>query len=231
MNSATYRQSSRFGSEKHTASDPDNRLLWRMNRRRLEAEALWDAIHASAGTLNLTMGGQPVVPPLADDEIASLRDKSHWVVSSNPAQHNRRGIYILVRRNFKFPMFEVFDTPITSVSCPTRDVTTVAPQALWGLNNKSVFRQAMHLAGRVVKEAGQDQTAQVDRAWRIALGRGPTVEESASALRLLTALEREPLKPLKDLPKTLDAVSPARGQALSKFCLVLFNLSEFAFID
>ena len=231
MNSAAYRQSSRFGGEQHTASDPDNRLLWRMNRRRLEAEALWDAIHASAGTLNLTMGGRPVVPPLADDEIASLRDKWHWVVSSDTAQHARRGIYILVRRNFKFPMFEVFDTPITSVSCPTRDVTTVAPQALWGLNNKSVFRQAMHLAGRVVKDAGQDQTAQVERAWRITLGRGPTAEESSSALRLLTALEREHPKPLKDLPKTLEAVSPARGQALSKFCLALFNLSEFSFVD
>ena len=86
-----------------------------------------------------------ILEMLAADEIASLRDKWHWVVSADPAQQTRRGIYILARRNFKFPMFEVFDTPVNSVSCPTRDVTTVAPQALWGLNNKSVFRQAMHL--------------------------------------------------------------------------------------
>ena len=231
MNTATYRQSSRYGSQQHLASDPENRLLWRMNRRRLEAEALWDAVHASAGTLNLEMGGRPVIPPLAGDEIASLRKRWQWVVSSDPAQHTRRGIYILVRRNFKFPMFEAFDTPVTSVSCPTRDVTTVAPQALWGLNNKSVFRQAIQLAGRVVNEAGQEQPAQVDRAWRIALGRAPSVEESETALRLLKMLERDDARPLPDAPKTLESVPPARAHALAKLCLSLFNLSEFAFVD
>jgi hypothetical protein len=231
MNSATYRQRSQYGSQRHLADDPNNRLLWRMNRRRLEAEALWDAVHASAGTLNLAMGGRPVVPPLAVDEIASLREKWHWVVSADPREHTRRGIYILVRRNFKFPMFDVFDAPINSVSCPTRDVTTVAPQALWGLNNKSVFRQAMHLAGRVVKEAGNDEAAQIDRAWRIALGRAPTADESASAVGLLQLLERAKDKPAGDLPKTLEAVPPGHAHALSKLCLTLFNLSEFVFVD
>lgn len=231
MNSATYQQASQYGSERNLALDPDNRLLWRMNRRRLEAEAIWDAVHASAGTLNLDMGGRPVMPPLAADEIAALRDQWHWVVSADPAQHTRRGMYILVRRNFRFPMFEVFDAPVNSVSCPTREVTTVAPQALWGLNNRSVFRQAMHLAGRVVKEAGADRAAQVDRAWRIALGRPPTGEESAAAVRLMGALEAQTVEPLHDCPKSLQAVPPARGHALSKLCLALFNLSEFAFID
>ena len=231
MNSSTYRQSSQFGTARHLADDSENRLLWRMNRRRLEAEALWDAVHATAGTINLAMGGRPVVPPLAGDEIASLREKWHWVVSSDPAQHTRRGIYILVRRNFKFPMFAVFDSPVTAVSCPTRDVTTVAPQALWGLNNKSVFRQAMHMAGRVAKEAGDDRTAQVDRAWRIALGRPPTADESTSGQKLLAVLERENVEPLEEAPKSLQDVPPARGQALAKLCLALFNLSEFAFVD
>ena len=231
MDSAVYRQSSQFGTDHHLAEDPDNRLLWRMNRRRLEAESLWDAVHSVAGTINLAMGGRPVVPPLADDEIASLREKWHWVVSADPAQHTRRGIYILVRRNFRFPMFEVFDAPVTAVSCPTRDVTTVAPQALWGLNNASVFRQAMHFAGRVVKAAGDERVVQVHRAWRIALGRPPTSEESESALRLLVKLESETPMPLHDLPDTLKNVPPARAQALSKLCLALFNLSEFSFVD
>jgi hypothetical protein len=230
MNSATYRQSSQSAGDRHLVKDPDNRLLWRMNRRRLEAEALWDAVHASAGTLNLAMGGPPVVPPLADDEIAALREKWHWVVSADPAQHTRRGMYILSRRNFKFPMFDDFDGPVNSLSCPTRDVTTVAPQALWGLNNKSVFRQAMHFAGKVAKEAGTDSAAQVDRAWRIALSRAPTVQESDSAVRMLAALE-ENAQPLEDCPEPLKAVSPVHGAALSELCLALFNLSEFAFID
>jgi hypothetical protein len=231
MTSATYQQASRYGTERHLAVDPDNRLLWRADRRRLEAEALWDAVHACAGTLNLAMGGRPVIPPLAADEIASLRDRWHWVVSADPAQHTRRGIYILVRRNFKFPMFEVFDAPVSSASCPARDVTTVAPQALWGLNNKSVFVQAVHLAARVVREAGGERSAQVERAWRIALGRAPTAEESASALRLMETLQRQNAEPLRDCPKSLEAAPSGRAQALAKLCLALFNLSEFAFID
>ena len=231
MNSAVYRQRSQFGTDQHLAVDPDNRLLWRMNRRRLEAEALWDAVHSAAGTINLAMGGQPVVPPLAADEIATLREKWHWVVSADPAQHTRRGLYIIVRRNFKFPMFEVFDAPVTAVSCPTRDVTTVAPQALWGLNNQSVFRQAMHFAGRVVTEAGEERAAQMARAWHIALGRPPTSAETSSALRLLDELEGQGTMPLRERPLALQNIPPARAQALCKLCLALFNLSEFGLVD
>ena len=231
MNSATYRQSSRFATDEHLETDFDNRLLWRVNRRRLEAEALWDSVHSTAGTINLAMGGPPITPPLAGDEIASLRDKWHWVVTANPKQHTRRGLYIIVRRNFKFPMFQVFDTPVTSQSCPVRDVTTVAPQALWGLNNQSVFRQAMHLAGRVIKEAGSETQKQIEHAWQIALQRPPTDEERKSATQLLEALATGKPTPLKDPPASLKAASAEHAQALTKLCLALFNLSEFAFID
>lgn len=231
MNSAAYRQSSRFSSQRHLTEDPNNHLLWRMNRRRLEAEALWDSVHTASGTINLQTGGPPVVPPLAEDEIASLRDKWHWVVSADPAQHTRRGLYILVRRNFRFPMFQVFDSPVTSQSCPVRDVTTVAPQALWGLNNGSVFRQAMHLAGRIVKEAGNDPRDQVVRAWQLVLSRSPRENEAHDALQLLRALETAENQSLTDPPESLKMVDPRRAQALSKVCLSLFNLSEFAFVD
>ena len=231
MNSATYRQTSKFASPRHLADDPMNRLLWRMNRRRLESEALWDAVHTAAGTINLAMKGPPIVPPLAEDETASLRDKWHWVVTSDPEQHTRRGIYVLVRRNFPFPMFEVFDAPVTSVSCPTRDVTTVAPQALWGLNNKSVFWQATHLAERVIKETGTSQTAQIGRAWQITLGRSPSLEESTAALTLLESLKPQKSEPPPEEFPGLRSIPVDQAQALSKLCLALFNLSEFAFID
>ncbi len=231
MNSAVYRQSSHFSSERHLEHDPDNRLLWRMNRRRLEAEALWDMVHSASGTINLVMGGPPVVPPLAEDEIASLRERWHWGVSADPAQHTRRGLYILVRRNFKFPMFQVFDSPVTSQSCPVRDVTTVAPQALWGLNNHSVFRQAMQMAGRVVKEAGDNPQDQVIHAWQLALSRPPRDDETKSAVRLLKALEAEESQTLTSPPESLKVLGPERAQALTKLCLSLFNLSEFSFVD
>ena len=76
-----------------------------MNRRRLEAEPLWDAIHSVAGTLNEEMGGRPVMPPLAGEEQT---DKANWVVNADPKQHTRRGLYILVRCNFRFPLFDIF---------------------------------------------------------------------------------------------------------------------------
>jgi len=208
----------------HSKVDPDNHYLWRQNRRRLEAEALWDSVHAAAGTLNPALGGRPVVPPLAEDEIAALREKWHWPVSADPRDHTRRGMYVLVRRNFRFPMFEVFDAPVTSASCPARDVTTVAPQALWSLNNRSVFRQAQEFAGRVVREAGDKPDDWVNRAWLIALARPPSAEEKQESLKLM---------------ETLAASGGAgevgehseRAVALAKLCLALFNLNEFAFVD
>jgi len=224
MLSSTYQMASNYSAEQPLAQDPNNRFLWRMNRRRLEAEALWDAVHATAGTINLKMGGRPVIPPLAEDEIAALRDKWHWPVAADPAEHTRRGVYIIVRRNFRFPMFEVFDAPVNSVSCPQRDVTTVAPQALWTLNSPSVYRQAQQLADRVVKESSQDPVEQIARLWKIALARPISEQESQEALQLLAAM---------NTTESADSEnqSSQRAAALSKLCLAIFNLNEFAYID
>jgi hypothetical protein len=236
MTSSTYQMSSRFGTDKHLEVDPDNNLLWRMNRRRLEAEALWDNVHATAGTINLKMGGRPVVPPLAEDEIAALREKWHWPISGDPAEHTRRGLYIMVRRNFRFPMFEVFDAPVTSVSCPDRDVTTVAPQALWTLNSPSVFTQAKHLAARIVKDVGNDRKLWSQRLWMIALGRAITDAEQQDAASLLQSLidsakENETETTLTEIPESLKPIEKAEAAALIKLCLAVYNLNEFAFVD
>ena len=232
MLSRAYRRDGRFATEKHLRDDPENRLLWRMNRRRLEAEVLWDSVHAAAGTLNSKLGGRPVIPPVADDEIAALRDRWHWPVSADPAEHNRRGLYILVRRNFRFPMFEVFDAPVNSVSCPARDVTTVAPQALWFLNNKVMLQQAQELAGRVVREAGDAPAECVKRAWMLALARPPTAGEEQEALKLIDSLAADSsTAALDNPPEALSKLAPPKAAALAKFCLALFNLNEFAFVD
>ena len=147
MLSATYQMQSR-NIESNAAIDPANQFLWRMNRRRLEGETLWDAIHSVAGTLNLKMGGRPVVPPLGPGE----QTPANWIVSADPSEHSRRGLYILVRRNFRFPMFDVFDAPVNAVSAPGRDVTTVATQALWMLNNQTANTQAREFAKRIQNE-------------------------------------------------------------------------------
>lgn len=236
MTSSTYQMSSSFGTDSHLDRDPDNRLLWRMNRRRLEAEALWDSVHATAGTINLKMGGRPIVPPLAEDEIAALREKWQWPISGDPAEHTRRGLYIIVRRNFRFPMFEVFDAPVTSVSCPNRDVTTVAPQALWTLNSPSVFTQAKHLAGRVVKDVGTDRKLWPQRLWMITLGRPITEGEQAEAAKLLQNLidafdEKEAAETLTGIPGPLLPLDKREAAALIKLSLAVYNLNEFAFVD
>ena len=80
-----------------------------MNRRRLEAETLWDAVHAVAGTLNLKMGGRPVMPPLADDEMPPYTSVGTGRFPQIRRSTHRRGLYIIVRRNFRFPMFDIFD--------------------------------------------------------------------------------------------------------------------------
>ncbi len=227
MLSATYRMASTSPDRKYSNIDPDNSFIWRMNRRRLEAEALWDALHAVAGTLNLKRGGRPVMPRLAEDELSALRERPNWIVSADPKEHSRRGLYILVRRNFKFPMFEAFDSPVNSVSTARREVTTVAPQAVWLLNNQPAFQQAQQLAARLVHEAGDNPAAWVDRAWNLALGRPPSEEEKNDALELLEKLAAGKSSSLEDVPADLAKLPPARAAALAKLGLAVLNLNEF----
>jgi Protein of unknown function (DUF1553)/Protein of unknown function (DUF1549)/Planctomycete cytochrome C len=233
MLSNTYQMSSQHPNSMNARTDPDNRYLSRMNRRRLEGEAQWDSIHAIAGTLNLKIGGRPVAPPLSPDESAALGGGKQWAVSADPAQHNRRGIYILNRRNFPYPMFEAFDSPENAISCPERDVTTVTPQVLWFLNNRLIFQQAGHFAARLVAEAGESPAAWIERAWQLALGRPPSSQELREALELLESLAQKTpeQKEWSDLPVALNKIPLAQAAALTKLCLSVFNLSEFAYVD
>ena len=215
LNSATWQMSSLATDPRVAEADPENRLLTRMNRRRLESEALWDAVHSASGTLNFKAGGRPVMPSLEPDELATIRDKYHWVVTADATEHSRRGLYMMSRRNFRMPIFEVFDSPPNAVSTGRRDATTVAPQALMTLNNRRVLRQAELFAARLTREAGEDPAAQVDRAWQIAVGRRPTDDEQAESRVLLDTL----------------ALESSRPAALTTFCLAMFNLNEFLYVE
>ncbi len=207
MTSEAYQRTSVFHDETSLRKDPDNRYLWRMNRRRLESEALWDSMLSSAGTLHLKMGGRPVAPPLADDELSGISTAWQWPVNADPGEHHRRGVYLLVRRNFPYPMFEAFDGPGNAVSCPQRDVSSVAPQALWFLNNRAAFNQAQRFAERLRREGGTTPASRIDLAWRLALGRAPTARETSDGTALIEKL------------------------SLEKFCLSVYNLNEFSFVD
>ncbi|HTM53678.1 MAG TPA: PSD1 and planctomycete cytochrome C domain-containing protein [Pirellulales bacterium] len=231
MSSAAYQRASVFAEPGNFAKDSDNRYLWRMNRRRLEAETLWDYVHATAGTINLKLGGRPVVPSLADDELSALREPWQWTVTADPREHTRRGLYVLVRRNFRFPMFEVFDSPVNSVSSARRDVTIVTPQALWSLNNSRAFRQAQAMADRAVREGGTDLPSCIRRAWIIALQRSPSDSDLSSAVELAHTLAAMQLRPLDAPGPDLAKLPPKVGSALAQVCLAIFNLNEFMFID
>lgn len=207
VTSATYRQSSRPIKNQEDA-DPDNHLLARQNRRRLEGEAIRDALLTVSGRLNPALGGPGVFPPLPP-ELTKLSSKGAvWPVSARAEDRNRRSLYIFVRRNLRYPFFESFDRPDTNASCPRRPVTTIAPQALSLLNNPLSSESAHALADRTIREAGTGLPARVEHAYLLTLGRQPDAAEQRLARDFL-----------------------ASGGSFADFCLALINLNEFVYVD
>ena len=103
MLSNTYQMTSRYINEADRRIDPENSYLWRMNRTRLEGEAIWDSLHMAAGDINFKMGGRPIMPPLTKPELMGIRELAEWVPPADPTEDNRRGIYILDPPGFSLP--------------------------------------------------------------------------------------------------------------------------------
>jgi hypothetical protein len=232
VTSAAYRQAA-VSTPATRMADPDNLLLGRMNRRRLEGEALRDAMLSVSGLLNLKMGGPGVCPELP----AELGKPHGWTVSPDPAERQRRSVYVFAKRNLRYPLFHTFDAPDGNETCARRYASTTAPQALFLLNSKLTLDVARSFAGRVLAETGGDPGTVIDRAHRLALGRPPTPEEHKT---LLSFLERETteLRPrLSDKtppPGPVPAaggVDPALAAAVVDVCHVLLNLNEFLYVD
>jgi Protein of unknown function (DUF1553)/Protein of unknown function (DUF1549)/Planctomycete cytochrome C len=203
--------------------DPENRFFWRMNRRRLEAETLRDSVLSVAGSLNLQMGGRPVIPPLSKEEQSGLWSSDQWPVSLDPKQHDRRSVYVYVKRSFPYPMFATFDMPDTSVSCPRREATTVAPQALAMLNSDFIVAQAGRLATLLQDEYGPSSADWIDAAWKRAFSRLPAPAEKEKAMEFLAGG-----------PGTGEGNAVAKSHEtsrLAELCLVLFNMNEFMYVD
>src|SRR5262249_35862202 len=138
VTSTTYRQSSRPNS-KQVADDPENALLSHMNRRRLDAEGIRDAMLAVSGELNSRMGGPGILAPL-EKEVKDLIFTEAEVVDLWPegpdrSQHLRRSLYLSRKRNVRYPLFDAFDAPDPQSACPRRETSTHALQALTLLNS------------------------------------------------------------------------------------------------
>jgi len=192
--------------------DPENDLLWRMNRRRLDGEALRDAVLSVVGVLNPKEAGPSVFPELPAEIKASA---SAWPVSPDRAERNRRSIYVYVKRNLRYPLFAAFDAPDRNETCSRRFTTTTAPQALMLLNENLYAELARQFADRIRSEVGHDRDAFVERAYLLALTRQSTNEERSAAERFLEAQSKK--------------TSPS--EALADFCHALLNLNEFVYVD
>jgi hypothetical protein len=204
--SSAYQQSSIAGPLA-TKKDPQNKLWSRFERRRLDAEQIRDSMLAVAGALNPKRGGPSVMVPVEEEVRQALYKPSQWKVTADESEHNRRSLYLIVKRNLRLPFLEVFDQPDRSVSCARRESSTHAPQALELLNGDFSNRMARALAARLDRECGGDRRKIVDRAFRLAAGRAPNPREMAASLRHLA------------------------GQPLSEFALAVLNLNAFLYVN
>ena len=205
--SAAYRQSGINQSVDVTA-DLQNRLISRFPRRRLDGEELRDGMLAASGRLSDRRGGPGVIPPLPQELFGSLRTKDQWTVSPDEEDHRRRSIYLFVRRNLRLPLLDAFDRPDTMASCPQRNRSTTAPQSLVLLNSEFAQTTAHDLAESLRRDQ-TDVARQIERAYCTCVGRTSTKDEAAAARELIES-------------------DPA---GLVDFCLALFNLNEFAYVD
>jgi hypothetical protein len=202
--SAAYRQSCRH-NEANGRIDADNHYLWRMNRQKLDAEAVRDSVLAVSGQLDLRMGGPGYELFRFKDDHSPVYDHSA-VDRINDPSNWRRTVYRFVVRSVANPFLDSLDCADPNISVPVRNNTMTALQALALQNNPFMVKQAEMLAERL-RRISPDPDRQIEAAYRLAFGRQP-------ALR-----EREML------------AGYARRHGLANACRVLFNANEFLFID
>jgi len=211
VTSDAYRQRSDIVNPAADAIDSGNTLLWRANARKLEAEAVRDAVLATTGSLDLAMGG----PGYRDFVIERPEHSPHYrydLADPDDTSTFRRSIYRFIVRSQMQPFMTSLDCADPSMRVDRRNQSVGPSQALAYLNNGFMLAQAARFAARVRADtsgAGHEDAihTQIDRAMRLALGRAPTAEERAR---------------LVDFTRT---------HGLENTCRVVLNLNEFTFID
>ena len=215
MTSSAYRQQSRLDEFAHSAAlaaDPDNRLLWRQRMRRLEAEAVRDAILSAAGLVDSGFFGGPV--PVA-------RRPDGDVTAADGANDRRRSVYLQILRSNPLTLLHTFDQPVMETNCTRRDRSTVSTQALTLLNSDTMLATAQALADRVLREFAESPAR---GAVLIAFSRPATSEEIA-ALDQFAEAQRSRYAILGSAPDT------ACHQAITDLCHMLLATSEFVYVD
>ena len=187
LTSNTYRQSSLHPQQAtYSQTDLGNRLCWRAQRRRLDAEALRDSMLWATGEIDLRRGGPGFQPTIVPEVLASLSNKTAAWQASPPEAQLRRSLYLYTKRGLILPLMTTFDFCDTTLPCGERDVTTVAPQALALLNSEFAHARSTTIARQVISGADHDPGAAVTRAWIMTLGRAPDADETTAALAHVT---------------------------------------------
>jgi hypothetical protein len=193
--------------------DPENKLLWHFPYRRLDVEAIRDSMLAVSGNLNGQMYGPAVFLPIPAAAIEAHTDKqAAWQASQEP-DIDRRTVYAYVKRTLLVPMMETLDFCDTTNSTEKRAITSIAPQALTLFNGDFANRQAEHFAQRLQREAGDEPAEQINLAYRLALCREPTADESKAMLQFLAR----------------ETAATDKQRALAQLCRVILNLNEFVY--
>lgn len=168
--SATYRQSSN-NREELREIDPENRLLGRQSRFRVDAEIVRDLALSTSGLLNRSIGGASILPPL-NSRLAAISRNQTWKVSEGTEQY-RRGMYILFRRATPYPMLTVFDAPDSTTTCADRERSNSPLQALTLLNDPVFSECAQHLGYELSQLGNVEPKVWIESAFERCLGRRP----------------------------------------------------------
>jgi hypothetical protein len=204
VTSSVYRQSSRH-NEAYAKLDGDNSHLWRMNRQRLDAESVRDAVLLVTGKIDRTMGGPSVKQFIQRPGIHVTPDVDYLRFDVDHPNQYRRSVYRFLFRTLPDPFMETLDCPDASQFMPVRSSSVTALQALAMLNDRFVVRQSEHFAARL-GQVSADPAKQIEAAYLLALGRPPTPPESAALAAYATKF------------------------GLANACRVLLNSNEFMFV-
>jgi hypothetical protein len=217
--STSYQQAGTF-DEANFAVDPDNKLVWRMSPRRLEGEAIRDAMLATAGVIDRK---HPVGSPLMDAPPVDLARGNKFASRFSGPDHVR-SVYLPIVRGSAPASLDVFDLADNSMVTGCRDVTTVAPQALFMMNDSFVLEQSAALAKRICTEKTADE-ARIDRAYSLTVGRMPTDAEKTRALQYLKSFVSEAPS------KSRKATTTTDNDAWASVCQALFASAEFRYVN
>ena len=214
LTSSAYRQASRRNDDQAEKADPENRLLWRFPRQRLEGEVIRDSVLAVSGRLNPARGGPPISPPLPsglENELDSQYENNFWETSQGE-ESRKRSLYVFQRRSLALPMLQTFDAPVLDASCDRRRTSITPLQALSLYDGDFVNEEARHFADRVRAQGGGRVDSQIRHAFQLALSRGPSDDESEQVRGFFASAE-------------------SKEEALIGLCRVLLNSNEFVYVN